>query len=245
MPAIAVRRTGHPSWSRRGRPRIRPPAATPPRRPVPPASDVSTAEIHPAVPLIGCSPGEQALGERDHLPDVGMRPGLHRRRPDSERGHVAVEVELLDRGEPVVGGAGLAGGRQQHVIHVGHIAAEDHLGAACVQHPGQRIHPHERGGMAQMSDVIGRDAARVHSRPAHQRERCPAERGNARPASGLYLIHRRPGHQRPPSCQRPVAAFPPTARLRRPGPAAPGRWSPESWTNDPGSSGRVGSRLAA
>jgi hypothetical protein len=58
------------------------------------------------LPLIRDALGEQARRERDHLPDVGMRPRLDRRLRDPQRAHVPVEVELLDRGKPVVGRAG-------------------------------------------------------------------------------------------------------------------------------------------
>ena len=61
------------------------------------------AEVDLAVPLVGGFAGQQACGQRDHLPDVGVRPGLQGRLPDAERGHVLVEVELLDDGELVVG----------------------------------------------------------------------------------------------------------------------------------------------
>ena len=62
--------------------------------------------------LVGGTAGEQARRQRDHLADVGVRAGLQGRHRDPERGHVAVNVKLLDRGKPVVGGAGPVRGRQ-------------------------------------------------------------------------------------------------------------------------------------
>ncbi len=62
------------------------------------------AEVDLAVPLVGGLAGQQDSGQRDHLPDVGVHPGLQGRLPHAERGHVLVEVELLDDGELVVAG---------------------------------------------------------------------------------------------------------------------------------------------
>ena len=56
-----------------------------------------------AVPLVGGAAGQQPGGQRDDLADVDVRPGLQGRRPDPERGHVLIEVELLDGGEPADG----------------------------------------------------------------------------------------------------------------------------------------------
>jgi len=111
------------------------------------------AEVDLAVPLVGGFAGQQACGQRDHLPDVGVCPGLQGRRPYPESGHVLVEVELLDDGEPAVGGAVPVRGGQQHIVDVGHVAAHDHLGAVRVQHPGQRVDPREGRGVSQVGDV--------------------------------------------------------------------------------------------
>jgi len=101
-----------------------------------------------AVPLVGRLADQQACGQRDHLPDVGMRPGLHGRLPHAEGGHVLVEVKLLDDGEPAVGGAVPIRGGQQYIVHVGHVAAHAYLGAVRVQHAGQRVHPHKSRGVS-------------------------------------------------------------------------------------------------
>ena len=150
------------------------------------------AEVLLAVPPVGRIAGQQPGGQRDHLPDVGMRPGLQGGLPHAERGHVLVEVELLDDGELVVGGTRPPRGGQQDIVDVGHVAAHDHLGASRVQHTGQRVDPHERRSMAQMGDVVRGDTARVHPGPADQRQRRPAYRRHLRQASSQHLVHRQP-----------------------------------------------------
>ena len=151
-----------------------------------------TAEIDLAVPLVRGPAVEQPRRQRDHLPDVGVRPRLQGRLADAERGHVTVEVELLDGGEPVVGRAGPVGGGEQHVVHVGHVPADDHLGAAVAQDPGEGVDPDEGRGVTDVGHVVGGDPARVDARPADQRQRRAAQRHRAGQASGLHLIHQRP-----------------------------------------------------
>ena len=121
-----------------------------------------------------------------------MRARLQGRLADAERGHVPVEVELLDGGEPVVGRAGPVGGGEQHVVHVGHVPADDHLGAALAQDPGEGIDPDEGRGVTDVGHVVGGDPAGVDARPADQGQRRAAERHRPGQASGLHLIHQRP-----------------------------------------------------
>ena len=85
-------------------------------------------------------------------------------------------------GTPVPAAAGPVSGGQQHVVHVRHVAAHDHLGAALAQHAGEGVDPHEGRGVTQVSHVIGGDPARVHAGPADQRQRRPAQRHRARQA---------------------------------------------------------------
>ena len=155
-----------------------------------PLRGVTPAEVDVTVPLVGRIPGQQPGSQRDHLPDVGMRAGLQSRLPHPQGGHVLVEVELLDRREPAVRRARPVRGRQQHIVHVGHVPAHDHLGAARTQHARQRVDPDECRGMPQMGDVIGGDTARVHPGPASQRQQRPAHRRGLRRARGNQLSHR-------------------------------------------------------
>ena len=239
MPAIPPRRTGRPCGHHQGGHRIPRPAAARPGGPVLPAGRRLRrgGPVDLAVALVGGFAGQQACGQRDHLPDVGVCPGLQGRRPYPESGHVLVEVELLDDGEPAVGGAVPVRGGQQDIVDVGHVAAHDHLGAVRVQHPGQRVDPHEGRGVSQVGDVVGGDTAGVHPGPALQRQRRPAYRRHLRQASSQHLVHRQP-----PGCH-PGKRHPlPEAIRAEPGPRGR-RWSPERRTNGPAASQHPSRRM--
>ena len=96
-----------------------------------------------------------------------MRPRLQGRLADAERGHVPVEVELLDGGEPVIRRAGPVGRGEQHVVHVRHVPADDHFGAAVAQHAGQGIDPDVGRGVTDVGHVIRGNPACVDARPAN------------------------------------------------------------------------------
>ena len=162
-----------------------------------PARDVPAAEEHSAVALVRGSLGQQPGGQRDHLPDIRVRPRLRRRTAHPECGHVPVEIELLDRREFVVMRPRLACGRQQHVIDICHVARHEHLGSARVQHPAQRVGPYEGRSVPQVGDVVGCDTARVHPRTAGQRKQDPAQPDHRIQAAYPRLTRRQPDHRQP------------------------------------------------
>ena len=92
-------------------------------------------------------------------------------RRTAEGVHVALEVELLHGGEAVVVGAGPLGGVEQHVVDVGDVAADLDVHAEPAQHPVGGVDPHEGGGVAEVGDVVRRDAADVDAGAADDRQR--------------------------------------------------------------------------
>ena len=134
-------------------------------------ADVRAAEVDAAGALVRRPRLEQRRGELDDLRHEAVRAWLVRRPPHAERGHVLLEVELLDGGE-AVGVSALAGGSVvQHVVDVGDVAA--HLGVhpEPAQHPVGDVDPHEGRGVAQVRHVVRRDPADVDAGPADDRHR--------------------------------------------------------------------------
>jgi len=121
--------------------------------------------VHAATRGVRHAGVQQRSGELDDLRHVGVRAGLVRGPADRQGVHVVVEVELLHGGKPVVLRAHPAGRVEQHVIDVGHVTADLDLDAEPAQQAVGRIHPHERGGVAQVGHVVRRHTADVDARP--------------------------------------------------------------------------------
>jgi len=103
---------------------------------------------------------------------------------DLERLHVAVEEELVGERELVVGPAAAARSSGEHVVDVCHVAAGLDRDAQRVRHRGDQVGPHERRRVAEMGDVVRRDAARVEPDRTDQGERLPRQ-GQAAAQDGL------------------------------------------------------------
>ena len=123
--------------------------------------DRQSVHEHAAAGLVGLAVVEQRLRQVDDRRDEGVRARLVHRLADRQRGHVLVEVELLDGGEAVVLRTCLGGRLEQHVVDVGDVAADLDLHAEPSEHPVDRVDPDEGRRMTQVRHVVRRHAAHV------------------------------------------------------------------------------------
>jgi len=157
-----------------------------------PQGDALTPEVHEAVALVGVAGGEQRRGELGDVCDVqaGVRGVV--RGPVAERLHVALEQELLGERELVVGPAVLERGSREHVVDVGDVSAGLGRDAGQTGNALEHVGPHERGGVPEVGDQVGRDPADVDPRGRGQ--------GQAPPGQDQVACVQRLGvHERDPS----------------------------------------------
>jgi hypothetical protein len=160
------------------------------------------AEEDVALALVGPAGDQQCGGQLQHMRHVGTSPRHHRRPVDPQGLHVALEQEFLAERELVVVLAAGLRRAGEHVVDVGDVAADLHLDAGRGQHAAQGVGPDEGGRVAQVRDVVGRDAAGVDPRGAQDRQRATgqpqvgaAQRARfAHPAGGAENSGGRHGH---------------------------------------------------
>ncbi len=166
--------------------------------------DVPAAEVDAPVPFVGGSRGDQGPREPDHRVDVAVRSGLVVGRAHVQRRHVALELELLEGGVVVVAQPRPPGGVVEDVVDVGDVAAHERLHAQHAQHAAEGVHPDERGRVAEVGHVVGRDAAGVHAGLVEQAHRPPVQGERGGPGGGPPPRHRFGRH----APHRPVCAAP-------------------------------------
>jgi hypothetical protein len=101
---------------------------------------------------------------------------------DVQRGHVPLELELLDRRERVVGRSRPPRRRVEHVVHVGDVPAHLRFHPEEAQRAAERVAHANAGRVPEMRNVVRGNAARVHAGPVQQfhplaRDLPPAGRG--------------------------------------------------------------------
>jgi hypothetical protein len=185
------------------------PRSAPPRRP-------RGSRTHPSAG-VGRARIQQSRREPDDLLHITVGAWLMLGSTHVQRGHVAIELELLDRREGVVGRSRRWRRRVEHVVHVGdirHTSDARRGSAACGP---ERVHPHEGGRVPEVGHVVRGDAAGVDASPVKQFHPLARITAGGAPAAASILV------MVPVSAMRGVSgtgASAPAAQDRRPGPAS-------------------------
>ena len=130
--------------------------------------------------------GGEVLDERHHLGHPFGGAGLGRGGPGIEVLHVAVEPGHLGRGQLQEVHAEIAGLGQDRVVHVGDVAHHLHLVAEVLETADQQVVGQVGVGVAEMSAVIGGDAAHVDPHLRGGRGRLEGHHG---PPRGVVQAH--------------------------------------------------------
>ena len=191
-----------------------------------PAGHALAAEVDAPLAGVGHARIEEAGCQANDLLHIPVGPRLVFRRAHAQRGHVPVELELLDRGELVVGRPGAAGRRVEHVIDVGDVPAHLRFHAEEAQRAAERVDPHERGCMAEVGDVIGGYPAGID--PGAVQELQPLARDHSRRPTAASVLVMSPVWSPRAACAAPAAVYRPLARdpvapAASPGPRSPRR----------------------
>lgn len=102
--------------------------------------------------------------------DVPVRPWLVLRGTHAQGGHVALETELLDGRERVIGRAGTLSRGIQDIIDVSNVPAYLRLDTEEAKDPAHRVDPDERRRVPEVGHVIRRDPACVDAGTVQHRQ---------------------------------------------------------------------------